>query len=163
MDTGRRGVTRYGALDAFMPAVLALGGDLERARRLMESVYRMWTTYGIEPEELDYVTMQVVDSGYALRPEAIESAYYLYHFTGDRRYQEMGRVMIDSVLHYTRTPDSAFTVLQSVVSKRQGDQMHSFFLAETLKYAYLLFAPPETIDFDKVTFNTEAHPVRRTW
>jgi hypothetical protein len=37
--------------------------------------------------------------------------------------------------------------------------MHSFFLAETLKYLYLLFEPA-AIDFDEVVFNTEAHPLR---
>jgi mannosidase alpha-like ER degradation enhancer 2 len=41
--------------------------------------------------------------------------------------------------------------------------MESFFLAETLKYLYLLFAPSETLDFENVIFNTEAHPIRRTW
>jgi len=41
------------ALDAFFPAVLARSGDLERARRLQESSYKMWTTFGIEPETLD--------------------------------------------------------------------------------------------------------------
>jgi mannosidase alpha-like ER degradation enhancer 2 len=41
--------------------------------------------------------------------------------------------------------------------------MESYFLAETLKYLYLLFAPAETLDFHNVTFNTEAHPLRRTW
>ncbi len=41
--------------------------------------------------------------------------------------------------------------------------MESFFLAETLKYLYLLYAPPETLDPTKVIFNTEAHPIRRTW
>ena len=41
--------------------------------------------------------------------------------------------------------------------------MESFFLAETLKYAYLLFAPPGTLDFGDVVFNTEAHPLRRSW
>jgi mannosidase alpha-like ER degradation enhancer 2 len=41
--------------------------------------------------------------------------------------------------------------------------MESFFLAETLKYAYLLFAPRETLPFEEVVFNTEAHPIRRTW
>ena len=39
--------------------------------------------------------------------------------------------------------------------------MPSYFLAETLKYLYLLFAPEETLDFDSVVFNTEAHPFRR--
>ena len=54
-------------------------------------------------------------------------------------------------------------LLSSVISKKKADSMESFFLAETLKYLYLLFAPPETLDFDAVTFNTEAHPLRRTW
>jgi mannosidase alpha-like ER degradation enhancer 2 len=160
MDTGQRTATQFGALDAFLPAVLALGGDLPRAERLMESVYRMWTTFGIEPEVLDYVTMQPVAPGFELRPEAIESAYYLFRLTGDERYRDMGRVMVDSLLHYTRA-ETGFAALKSVLTKEQRDQMESFFLAETLKYAYLLFAPPETLDFNTVIFNTEAHPIRR--
>ena len=162
MDSGERTATRFGALDAFLPAVLAKSGDTARAGRLMRSVYRMWTDFGIEPEELDYVTMLPLDSEYVLRPEAIESAYYLSRLTGDRQYREMGRVMVDSLLRYTRT-EAGFAALRSVVTKEQSDQMESFFLAETLKYAWLLFAPPRTLDFDSVVFNTEAHPIRRTW
>jgi ER degradation enhancer, mannosidase alpha-like 2 len=41
--------------------------------------------------------------------------------------------------------------------------MESYFLAETLKYLYLLFAPRETLDLNKVVLNTEAHPLRKTW
>jgi mannosidase alpha-like ER degradation enhancer 2 len=162
MDSGARVAARFGALDAFLPAVLALGGNLTQARRLMESVYRMWTTFGIEPEQLDYVTMEPVSPGYVLRPEAIESAYYLYRLTGDVRYREMGRTMVDSVLRYTRAP-GGYASLRSVVTREQDDRMESFFLAETLKYAYLLFAPPATLDLQAVVFNTEAHPIRRTW
>ena len=40
--------------------------------------------------------------------------------------------------------------------------MHSFFLAETLKYLYLLFEP-DALDFKHIVFNTEAHPLRKTW
>ena len=162
MDTGERTATHFGALDAFFAAVLAKGGDTARAGRLMRSVFSMWTTFGIEPEELDYVTMQPVHAGYELRPEALESAYYLFRLTGDERYRDMGRVMVDSLLRYTRT-DAGFAALRSVVTKEQRDRMESFFLAETLKYAFLLFAPPGTLDFDAVVFNTEAHPIRRTW
>ncbi len=162
MDTGDRTATRFGALDAFLPAVLALAGDTARAGRLMGSVFRMWTSFGIEPEQLDYLTMEPVYPGYVLRPEAIESAYALFRITGDERYREMGKVMVDSLLHYTRT-EVGFAALSSVVTKEQRDEMESFFLAETLKYAYLLFAPPQTLDFDAVIFNTEAHPIRRSW
>jgi mannosidase alpha-like ER degradation enhancer 2 len=41
--------------------------------------------------------------------------------------------------------------------------MESFLFAETFKYFYLLFAPPKTLDFPTVVFNTEAHPIRKTW
>jgi Glycosyl hydrolase family 47 len=56
--------------------------------------------------------------------------------------------------------DAGYTTLKSVVSKEQGNHMPSYFLAETLKYLYLLFAPEETLDLQKVVFNTEAHPLR---
>src|SRR5437588_6583348 len=67
MNTGERLSTHYGALDAFFPAVLARAGDLDRARRFQESAFTAWTTFGIEPEELDYSTMQITQDGYNLR------------------------------------------------------------------------------------------------
>lgn len=162
METGRRTATEFGALHAFLPAVLALSGDLGRARRLEESCFRMWTLHGIEPEALDYRTMKILRPGYQLRPEIVESAYTLYRITKDPRYLEMGRTFFESLVKYCRTP-RGYTTLKSVVTKEKGDLMPSYFLAETLKYLYLLFAPDATIDLDRVVFNTEAHPLKRTW
>ena len=54
-------------------------------------------------------------------------------------------------------------MLRDVTTKEQSDRMEGFFFAETLKYLYLLFAPPETLRFDDVIFNTEAHPIQKTW
>ena len=162
MFTGKRKATTYGALDAFFPAVLALGGDLERAKKLQDSGYQMWTANGIEPEEYNYVTRKTGDPGYALRPEIVESAYYLYHYTGDEKYLRMGVTFFDDTVKYCRT-DVAYTGLKSVITKEKNDYMHSFLFAETFKYYYLLFAPPKTLDFNKVVFNTEAHPIRKTW
>ena len=162
MQTGERTKTQYGALDAFFPALLALSGDLERARRLQTSSFKMWNLYGIEPETLDYKTMRVVAGSYHLRPEIIESTYYLYHYTGDPEYRRMGEKMFGDFVKYCRA-DSGYAALADVVAKRQIDEMQSFVLAETFKYFYLLFASPETLQFDKVIFNTEAHPLKRTW
>ncbi len=159
MTTGKRTATRYGSLHAFFPGVLAMGGDLDRARRLQESGFRMWKLHGIEPEALDYVAMKATSPAYQLRPEIIESAYYLAHYTKDPRYVEMGRGMFDDLRAHCRTA-SGYTSLRSVVTKEKADRMHSFWLAETLKYLYLL-AKPEAVDFDRVTFNTEAHPLRK--
>lgn len=159
LRSGERTATTYGALHAFLPAVLAMGGDVERARRLQDSGYQMWTLHGLEPESLDYVKMKVIGPSYQLRPEIMESAYYLFHYTKDERYLEMGRTFLDDLVRFCRV-DDGYTIVNDVVSKKQGDRMHSFLLAETLKYLYLLFEPG-AIDFENVVFNTEAHPLGR--
>ena len=162
MNIGKRTATTYGALDAFFPAVLALGGDLERAKRLQDSSFKMWRVNGIEPEEFDYKAGKTGNAGYPLRPEIVESTFYLYRYTKDPKYLAMGKEMFDDLIKYCRT-DVAFTGLKSVVTKEKTDYMHSFWFAETLKYFYLLFAPEKTLDLNKNVFNTEAHPMRKTW
>lgn len=42
----------------------------------------------------------------------------------------------------------------------QDDTMQTFWLAETLKYFYLLFSDDDVISFDDYVLNTEAHPLR---
>lgn len=162
MDTGQRTGTTYGALDAFFPALLALSGDVDRARRLQRASYKMWNLNSIEPEIFDYKRMRVLSPKYPLRPEIVESTYYLYHFTGDPEYRRMGEKMFGDFVKYCRT-DPGYAALEDVTTKQQRDEMESFVFAETFKYFYLLFAPSNTLDFDRVTFNTEAHPLRRTW
>jgi mannosidase alpha-like ER degradation enhancer 2 len=162
MNTGARGATTYGALDAFFPAVLALSGDLKRAQRLQDSSYRMWNHEGIEPEEFDYRARKVVSPGYPLRPEIVESTYYLYRYTKDRKYLLMGEQLWRDFVKHCRT-EAGYAALKSVVTKEKTDSMQSFLFAETFKYFYLLFSPPSTLDFEKVIFNTEAHPIRKTW
>src|SRR5687767_12896361 len=162
MNTGARTDSTYGALDAFFPAVLALSGDLKRAKRLQDSSFKMWRHSDIEPEVFDYSTNQVKSAGYPLRPEIVESTYYLYHYTKDGKYLRMGEQLWKDLVKHCRT-DEGYAALKSVVTKEKSDSMQSFLFAETFKYFYLLFAPPETLDFKSVVFNTEAHPIRRTW
>lgn len=178
MNTGKRTATTYGALDAFFPAMLALSGDLNRARLLQESSYKMWMKHGIEPEEINYQTMEVTAPGYPLRPEIVESTYYLYHYAVvgapglptlrkgkpslSEEYLQRGQMMFRDFIKHCRI-DEGYAALKSVVTKEKTDSMQSFLFAETFKYFYLLFAPPKTLDFDKVIFNTEAHPVKRQW
>ena len=160
MNSGTRTGTTYGALDAFFPSVLALSGDLKRAKRLQDSSFKMWKLHGIEPEELNYKTMELVSAGYPLRPEIVESTYYLYHYTKDPHYLEMGKSLFADFVKYCKT-DEGYAALKSVITKEKSDSMQSFLFAETFKYFYLLFAPANTLNFDKVIFNTEAHPLRR--
>ena len=160
MNTGTRRATSYGALDAFFPAVLALGGDLKRAKLLQDSSYRMWNHATIEPEEFDFRARKITAPGYPLRPEIVESTYYLYRYTKDQKYQRMGEQLWRDFVKYCRT-DEGYAALKNVTTKEKTDSMQSFLFAETFKYFYLLFALPETLDFDKVIFNTEAHPIKK--
>jgi len=162
MNTGARKDPTFGALDAFFPAVLALSGDLTRAKRLQDSSFAMWKHAGIEPEVFDYRAKQIKSPGYPLRPEIIESTYYLYHYTKDEKYLRMGAQMWRDFVKHCRT-DEGYAALKNVTTKEKSDSMQSFLFAETFKYFFLLFSPPNTLDFNQVVFNTEAHPIRRTW
>ena len=161
MRTGARTHTTFGALDAFFPALLALSGDVSRAARLQDSAFAMWRIHGIEPEVYDYRSREMPYRGYALRPEIVESTYHLHHYTHDARYLAMGRTLFRDFVRHCRT-DAGYAALADVISKTKKDRMESYVFAETFKYYYLLFAP-QAIDFDAVTFNTEAHPLRATW
>jgi len=162
MNTGQRKATTYGALDAFFPAVLAMSGDLKKAKALQESSFAMWRRMGIEPEEYNYREDKITAPGYPLRPEIIESTYYLYHYTKDPKYLRMGEQLWRDFVKHCRT-EEGYAALKSVVTKEKSDSMQSFLFAETFKYFYLLFAPPRVLDFDKVIFNTEAHPIIKNW
>lgn len=160
MDTGV--VTRpiYGALDAFFAGTLALGGDTARAASLQDSNFRMWRLSGLEPEVMNYRTGEILNGYYALRPENLESCYYLYHYTGESKYLYMGAQMFRDLVRYCRTL-GGYAAIKDVRNMVPDDVMESFFLAETLKYAYLLFAPAKTLNFAGVVFNTEGHPLKR--
>jgi ER degradation enhancer, mannosidase alpha-like 2 len=160
MNTGKKTQPLYGALDAYFPALLALSGDLKHAGELQESSDYMWNYFRIEPEQFNYKTMEVLDGGYALRPEIIESAYYLYHFTRDPKYLQMGKQYFDDIRKYCKT-ELGYAALKDVRTKEKLPSMESFVFAETFKYLYLLYSPDSTLDFDKVIFTTEAHPLRR--
>jgi mannosidase alpha-like ER degradation enhancer 2 len=74
----------------------------------------------------------------------------------------MGSTFLLSLVRYCKA-DAGYAALSNVETKAKRDRMESYFLAETLKYLYLLFAPRETLDLNRVVFNTEAHPLRKTW
>jgi hypothetical protein len=80
----------------------------------------------------------------------------------DPMYLAMGEQMCRDFVIYCRT-DVGYGHLKCVVTKEKADAMQSFLFAETFKYFYLLFAPEKALDFRNVVFNTEAHPIRRTW
>ncbi|KPI39352.1 Mannosyl-oligosaccharide 1,2-alpha-mannosidase MNS1 [Cyphellophora attinorum] len=105
------------------------------------------------------------DNRYILRPEAIESIFILYRVTGDTAYQEAAWRMWEAIDRATKTKianAAIFDVRMKI--PLQSDRMESFWLAETLKYFWLVFGDPVgdgEVDLDEWVLNTEAHPFRR--
>ncbi|PVH88215.1 glycoside hydrolase family 47 protein [Cadophora sp. DSE1049] len=98
------------------------------------------------------------------RPETVESLFYMWRITGDVIYREWGWEMFKSFMNYTAVEDGGgFTSLSNadVIPPVTKDNMESFWLAETLKYFYLLFSPNDLLPLDKVVINTEAHAFPR--
>ncbi|KAJ2905119.1 glycoside hydrolase family 47 protein [Zalerion maritima] len=96
------------------------------------------------------------------RPETVESLFYMWRITGDEKYREWGWEMFKSFLQYTAVDDNGgFSSLDNanVVPPKFRDNMESFWLAETLKYFYLLFSPNDLLPLTEHVFNTEAHPL----
>ncbi|KAK9465156.1 glycoside hydrolase [Lipomyces arxii] len=103
------------------------------------------------------------DGRFLLRPEALESIFVLYRTTGDKIWQERGWQMFSAINKYCRTK-TAYSAIKDVTDPKHIkflDEMESFWTAETLKYAYLLFSDPDFISLDNYVFNTEAHPFLR--
>ncbi|KAK1756787.1 family 47 putative glycoside hydrolase [Echria macrotheca] len=103
------------------------------------------------------------DCRYILRPEAIESIFILYRITGKEDLRDIAWRMFESIMRSTETElaNSAIADVTVTGPTKKLDSMESFWLAETLKYFYLIFSPPDLISLDDYVLNTEAHPFRR--
>lgn len=177
-------------LVCFYPGNLALGAEylktnpdykedsimlMKLAEELTETCYQMYARMetGLSPEIAHFnynseatedLYVKDADRHNLLRPETVESLYYMYKITGDQKYQDYGWKIFQAFEKYTKVTDGGYTSIdnvKSVLSPRPRDKMESFFLAETLKYFYLLFEDEnsENIDLKKWVINTEAHLV----
>ncbi|XP_052334588.1 endoplasmic reticulum mannosyl-oligosaccharide 1,2-alpha-mannosidase-like isoform X2 [Oncorhynchus keta] len=168
-------------LVCFLPGTLALGAHhglpaehMELAKQLMETCYQMYAQMetGLSPEIVHFnmhegsigdVDVKLADRHNLLRPETVESLFYLYRFTKDRKYRDWGWEILQNFNKYTKVSTGGYTSINNVRDPEYPsprDKMESFFLGETLKYFYLLFSDdPELLSLDKYVFNTEAHPL----
>lgn len=127
-------------------------------------VYLKDVNRAVRTERLPPGFTAIRDRRYILRPEAIESVFVLYRITGQKEYQEAAWDMFTAIMNATSTPFANAPILDvSAIDKplMLDDSMESFWLAETLKYFYLVFSPPDLISLDEFVLNTEAHPFRR--
>ena len=111
-------------------------------------------------EAIEAKALKANEKYYILRPEVVESYFVLWRLTHDPKYRQWGWEAVQALEKHCRV-DGGYTGLKNVYSDEptQDDVQQSFFLAETLKYLYLLFSDDELISFDEWVFNTEAHPL----
>ncbi|PAV80791.1 hypothetical protein WR25_03348 [Diploscapter pachys] len=165
-------------LTCFLAGTLAHGTEngmpkshLDIAKSLAQACHAMYENpTGLGPEIAYYnmlpgsktdLYIKPLDAHCLLRPEAIEGWFYLYRITKDPIYQEWGWAAFEAIEKHAKVANG-YSSVHSVKKMPVGhrDLMESFFLAETLKYLYLLFADDQTIlPLDKWVFNTEAHPL----
>uniref|UniRef100_A0A9J2PPD1 alpha-1,2-Mannosidase n=1 Tax=Ascaris lumbricoides TaxID=6252 RepID=A0A9J2PPD1_ASCLU len=176
----RNGILEHkmGHLACFCVGMFALQSrlesDPEKAKRIMnlaeeigntchESYVRSET--GLGPEMFyftsdDEAKAIVGEHGYILRPEVIEGWFYLWRLTGKPIYKEWVWAAIQAIEKYCKK-EGGYAGLVNVYDASGGsdDVQQSFFLAETLKYAYLTFTDASIVSLDDWVFNTEAHPL----
>ncbi len=159
MNTGVVSATTYGALDAFYAGLCAYAGDIKTAKEIQRANYYMWTKFNIEPEEFNFKNDSLMSAYYILRPESLESDFYLFRLTKDQKYLWQGKYMVNAILDHCYN-DAGYASLKNVLTFEKINSMESFFFGETLKYAYLIFAPETALDLRKVVLTTEAHPFK---
>ncbi|KAH9290761.1 hypothetical protein KI387_034878, partial [Taxus chinensis] len=165
MRTGKATYWQFTSLQAFWPGLQILVGDVSAANSTHREFFSVWERYGVLPERylLDRDMLHPTEKYYPLRPELAESTLFLYQATRDPWYLEVGEAIVNSLNVYTRV-NGGFASVRDVTTMELEDHQHSFFLAETCKYLYLLFDDTFLVDGNYV-FSTEGHPlpVKHSW
>ncbi|XP_052865917.1 mannosyl-oligosaccharide alpha-1,2-mannosidase IA [Anopheles cruzii] len=129
-----------------------------------ESYIRTYTRLGPESfrfnDGVEAKALKAQEKYYILRPETFESYFIMWRLTHDQKYRDWGWDAVQALEKHCRTP-TGYTGLKNVYLTEpvKDDVQQSFFLAETLKYLYLLFSDDSMVPLDEWVFNTEAHPL----
>lgn len=163
------------SLGAFWGGLLVLAGQLDDAIRCHLMYVKIWNTFDLVPERwifnhFDKKTQNSLLAAvplewWPLRPEFIETTYYLFRATNDPFYLQIGERILHLFESKFRT-QCGFAGYQDVRTGARQDRMESFVLGETLKYLCLLFDTANELllhssEFKKKNwvFSTEAHPL----
>jgi len=137
------------------------------AEELTTTCYHMWAYQdtGLAPESVDFGGGSDFTNGpaqFLLRPETLESIFYVYRLTKNHTYRDWGWEIFSAMRQHCRVPTGGYTGVANVglFPVEPDDVMQSFFLAETMKYLYLLFSDDDLLPLHDWVLNTEAHPLR---
>ena len=122
------------------------------------------TQSGLAPEIVRFsnrgLTNDVGAMYNALRPETVESLFYFWRMEKNQLYRNWGWRLMQAWHKHSRTK-YGFAHIEDVDQWpfTKKNSMESFFLAETLKYLYLLFSSDDLLSLEEFVLNTEAHPL----
>ncbi|CAJ0925664.1 unnamed protein product, partial [Mesorhabditis belari] len=145
------------ALLAFWPGLQVLKGDVREAIEMHEMLFQVVKRHKFLPEAFTH-DFQVHWAEHPLRPEFIESTYFLYRSTHDEHYLEVAKLVMDSLNENVKV-SCGFAGIKDIRTMVHEDRMDSFVLSETFKYLYMIFSEPEDLplDPDQYVMTTEAH------
>eukprot|EP00884_Botryococcus_braunii_P011514 jgi/Botrbrau1/20363/Bobra.0006s0028.1 len=142
---------------------------LDLAKALTYTCYQMYVRMptGLAPEFVVLAKSGLqLDPGFSLynilRPEVVESIFMMSRITGDPQYKEWGWTIFQAFQKWAKVGSGGYSGHHDVtkVPPAKNNKQESFWLAETLKYLYLLYSPADVIPLDSWIFNTEAHPLK---
>lgn len=167
-------------LVCFVPGMLALGymhgmpkKHLTLAEKLVETCYQMYAQmeaklapeivyFHVDNDTTADLDIHPQDAFNLLRPETVESLMILYRVTKNEKYRRYGREIMAAFEKQCKLEKGGYTSIGNVatgpVQRLYREEMESFFIAETLKYLFLLFSDNSVLPLDEIVFNTEAHP-----
>ncbi|XP_041720985.2 mannosyl-oligosaccharide 1,2-alpha-mannosidase IA-like [Coregonus clupeaformis] len=169
---------KMGHLTCFAGGMIALGADgapedktghqMEQAAEIARTCHESYarTTLKLGPEAFRFdggveaIATRQNEKYFILRPEVIETYMYMWRFTHDPKYREWGWEAVQALEKHCRV-EGGYSGVRDVYasSPNHDDVQQSFYLAETLKYLYLLFSDDDHLPLEHWVFNTEAHPL----
>ncbi|KAJ3441021.1 er degradation-enhancing alpha-mannosidase-like protein [Anaeramoeba flamelloides] len=147
----------FSSLMAFWPGVELLSGRDKIAQDMVIHYYQIWRLYGGLPEIYQLYPNSLIEryAIYYLRPELIESIYYLYLKNHDPWYVLIAKDILYGLLKLNKAKCGFAS--RHLYNHKSINDMDSFFLSETLKYLYLIFDQDNFINKGNYIFTTEAH------
>ncbi|XP_056150332.1 mannosyl-oligosaccharide 1,2-alpha-mannosidase IA [Lampris incognitus] len=169
---------KMGHLTCFAGGMIALGADgapsdktghqMEQAAEIARTCHESYarTALKLGPEAFRFdggveaIATRQNEKYFILRPEVIETYMYMWRFTHDPKYREWGWEAVQALEQHCKV-EGGYSGIRDVyaTTPNHDDVQQSFYLAETLKYLYLLFSDDDHLSFEHWVFNTEAHPL----
>lgn len=141
---------------------------LEIAEGLANTCHESYirTPTGLGPESFRFTegiearALKSSEKYYILRPEVIETWFYMWRITKDQKYREWAWEAVLALEKHCRA-EAGYSGIQNVYMEnpQKDDVQQSFIFAETFKYLYLIFSDDSLLSLDEWVLNTEAHPI----